>query len=274
MAIRYMITAYIDTNGKYSEKTTDFAIHDVIRCVEGTINDNLPLMPYRLQNIFTLLDRDGLLRRNDHVMERLEKHQKIKSGSIIVIHDDNLYGVVIKNYIPHVIGIVRYVLTSINSAKPENCLILDDLKCLNGQPKMVKSHDVVYEPESQILITIPLGGHCFVQFHNTTDGSGDEGQQTDSEIDLVLLVGTSFLVVNDVPLKWIRYKDCYLKETYDCSLDYGKVLFMYNGGLVPEEGGHFCIHGLGPRNSNYNEAYYYALMHVGESFCKQPTPID
>lgn len=271
-AIQYLPTAYIDSSGKFSEKKTDYTIHDVIRVTKGTLVDSLCLTCYCLRDIFTLLNLDRELCKTDRVMERLKSFPKIIVGSILTIHEDNLYGVVIKDSVPEIVGVVGCLFTSLNKQLDVNCLLLDgkDSEC-KGQLTVRDSRKVHYDPRTSVLITIPLGGHCFVQYGQPNQASGDTNDQPPLE-QLALLVGTSFLLLNNVSLTWVKFKNKNIQESESFTVDPGKVMFMHNGGCVRKDTG-FTIHGLGPRKSNYNEAYYYAMMHWGESFNQAPADV-
>ena len=80
-------------------------------------------------------------------------------------------------------------------------------------------------------------------------------------------MGTSFLLLENVKFKWNKCKGAFQTELVSNTVQPGNALFMYSGGCVPEDGG-YGINGWGTRNSNCNEAYYYALMHAGQSFKK------
>jgi len=191
MGIKYLTTAYIDECGKFSDKVTNFAVHDVIQVVEGTLAENLDLLPYRLADVFMLLSRDRVLRKNDY----LAKFPKTLAASLLVIHESNLYGVVIKDTEPQVVGVVRHLITSLNEQKKEQVCLIMNGKVGEGESDLniVKSTDTIFDPQSQVLITVPLGAHCFVQYSAGHDGSGGEDMgDKEHESSLALLVGTAF----------------------------------------------------------------------------------
>ena len=273
-AIQYLLTAYVNENGKFSEKSTNTAIHDVVRVVNGSLEDVLCLLPYREADVFTMLTFDKILRKTDLIMAQLQDRPKIHTASFVVIHEDTLFGVVIKDSVAHVIGPVRHVLSSINEDKTENCLVLGGNSGLSNQPNLTKIFDVAYIPENHVLIVVPLGGYCFVQYAETNDSSGDEDiGLADRNSGLVLLIGTSFLLLDQVNLKWNKYKDFHMKELALTAVGPGKFLFMYGGGCVFEDD-YYVIHGCGPRTATFNEAYYYALMHLGKSFGTEPISLN
>lgn len=267
-SIQYLVTMWVDSKGKYSPSKTDVAIHDVVRVVEGSLSDALPLLAYRNTDVFSLLTANGVLRKTEFVESKLADRPKMIFGSFVVAHEDTLYGVVVKDSVAQVVGPIRHVVTSIDQTKTENCLVLGKAGPVS-LPYLVDSRKVVFDPESHILVVLPLGGYCFVQFSETSDESGDE--DTDREPNppgLVLLMGVSFLLLENMSLKWNRFKSIEEKEMAPWSLAPGESLFMYGGGCVLEDGV-YTIHGHGPRPSTYTEAYYYALMHVGSSFVQK-----
>lgn len=261
-AIQYRRTLCMDENGKYSPTFTEYRIHDVFSVVEGTLADALTLLPYHLKDLVTLLVPGAILRKTEHVVTQLQERPKMVAGSIVVSHEDALYGLVIKDSEAGVVGPVRQIISSLNKAKRENCLLIKSDLSGAYSGKLVNITEVEFDPQRHVLIVIPLGGYCFVPAHDEDHESGDEDLGPSTMGQLTLLLGTSFLLFEDTALNWNKFKDSSLKELAPYDMKPGQVLYMYSGGCVFEDGG-FAIHGLGSRMGNFNEASIHALMYLG-----------
>lgn len=264
MAIQYITTAYIELSGKFSEYRTDHAIHDVVRVVKGTLEENLDLLAYRCADIFTLLTLDRVLHKNDIILNRLKNYPKMLTASLIVIYENNLYGVVIRDdqTMPQIVGIVSQVIVN-SSENNQNTLLIDSICEESKLDNMLICHEnLFFDFSKHILVTVPLGGHCFVQLNDLVDDD-----QTEQYRKLALLVGTSFVALESVPLEWIRFKDCHMTQIARTQIKFGQFIFMYTGSIVAnEDNSGYIIYGIGPRTSTFNEAYYYSSMHCGNHF--------
>lgn len=257
MAIQYLVTAYIDSWGKYSKTATKYAIHDVVRIIDGNIEDNLSLLIYPVNVIQSLLAPGCIL----HHTDRLTEFKSIDIGSLIVIYQDELYGVVIENKQARIVGKVKQMYSNkIDDNK--NCFILKMPGNLQQFP--IDS----FEPKKHILLAVPLGGHCFLSSSLISDAFPDRNQSINNS--LTLFVGLTLLALENILLDWRRPKQLWPESNLS------KYFFVYNGGLLMENESNAVFFGLGPRSACRNEIYYYFLMHYGCSFhykCIDKNPI-
>lgn len=244
MAIQYLKTAYIDSDGKYSKTPTKFAIHDVVRIVDGSIEENLPLLKYSINVIQSLLAPGCILQHSS----RLAKFKSIEIGSLIVIYNDELYGVVIENEQARIVGKVEQMYSN-KKNDYKNCFILKMDGNLDQCP--IKC----FELKEHILLAVPLGGHCFLRSRFINQTFSNDNASIDHS--LTLFVGLTLLALENMALDWRRPSKL-------SSTDQSKYFFVYNGGLMWENESNATFFGFGP--TCLNEIYYYFLMHFGCSF--------
>lgn len=265
MGIEYLLTAYLDANGFYSQVPTKLALHDVVRIVSGRLEDNLELLVYRPAEMMMLLDSERVLHNTPSNLTRCAQHAKMVNASILVIYKKKLYAVVIEHGQPaRVVGMIDQIITTYNREPTANSVLLLGSSFMSEQQEsnglVVSSVDIECNPNRHIVLAIPLGGHCFVQT-KPTPVDGDFTQ-----VGLKLLVGVSFIFLQDSRLIWYKCIDD--KDNRKQIINPGQALFVYNGGvmLAQDETADFYFHGLGPRKSHLSETYIYSKMHCAKPF--------
>ena len=316
-AIQFHRTLYLDGDGRpipdNAPNNGGLRIHDVLSVPEDaaaapcSLSSVLPLLSYhRMEEAFVCLNAQGVLRATTPTLEVLSRrrHQKNQSlaACLLVAHRGQLYGVQVdEGGVAKVVGTVRQVVSSwspqggehkdlededADEGQAESCLVLDG-KVVG---KVVRLGSVTFDPAHHVLVTVPLGGHCFAQLSKgTTAATADndnEGEEGEHSTPLALLIGPAhilFTTTTTTTLKWNAYVDSSMKEMACKAVPPGSTFFQSSGGWwtaqtdpsvvekevdsmeTPTTTTTYLMTGLGMRKCHFQEAFFYAQMHIGQT---------
>lgn len=311
-AIQFHRTLYLDGDGRPTHNNAPnnggLRIHDVLSVPEDAAPCNLssilPLLSYhRMEEAFVCLNAQGVLRATTPTLEvlsrkRLQKNQ-ILAACLLVAHRGQLYGVLVdEGGVAKVVGTVRQVVSSWSQGgehkdleddegdegQTESCLVLD-----GKVGKVVRLGSVTFDPAHHVLVTVPLGGHCFAQLSKgTTAATADndhEGEEGEYSTPLALLIGPAHILftTTTTTLKWNAYVDSSMKEMVCKAVPPGSTFFQSSGGWwtaqtdpsvvekemdsmeTPTTTTTYLMTGLGMRKCHFQEAFFYAQMHIGQT---------
>ena len=317
-AIQFHRTLYLDGDGRPTHNNAPnnggLRIHDVLSVPEDAAPCNLssilPLLSYhRLEEAFVCLNAQGVLRATTPTLEVLSRKRSLSQGRrslaaaacLLVAHRGQLYGVQVdEGGVAKVVGTVRQVVSSWSQGgehkdleddegdegQTESCLVLD-----GKVGKVVRLGSVTFDPAHHVLVTVPLGGHCFAQLSKGTTAAADdknegEGEEGEYSTPLALLIGPAhILFTSTITLKWNAYVDSSMKEMVTKAVPPGSTFFQSSGGwwtaqtdpsVVEKEVDSmetptttttttYLMTGLGMRKCHFQEAFFYAQMHIGQT---------